>query len=106
MPLNEIPKYFNPETRHLVDAALEAAWQELKKDGLVDADPARMKLATTIVALTSVGETDPGKLKGFALHAAKAALKATKGQSGGVAQLSALDKDQERTDNSREIVSC
>ena len=25
MPLNEIPKYFNPETRHLVDAALEDA---------------------------------------------------------------------------------
>jgi hypothetical protein len=108
MPLNEIPRYFNPETRHLVDAALEDAWQELKKDGLVDADPARMKLATTIVALASVGETDPGKLKGFALHGAQAAFKSheSKGQSGGVAQLSALDKDQERTDNSREIVSC
>ena len=78
MPLNEIPKYFNPETRRLVDAALEDAWQELKKDGFVDADPARMKLATTIVALASVGETDPGKLKFFALHAAQAASKATK----------------------------
>lgn len=78
MPLNEIPKYFNPETRHLVDAALEEAWQELKKSGLVDADPARMKLATTIVALASVGETDPGKLKRFALHAAHGALKAKK----------------------------
>ena len=41
-------------------AALEDAWQELNKDGLVEADPARMKLATTIVALASVGETDPG----------------------------------------------
>jgi hypothetical protein len=81
MPLNEIPKYFNPETRHLVDAALEDAWQELKKDGLVDADPARMKLATTIVALASVGETDPGKLKGFALHATQAALKATRAKA-------------------------
>ena len=66
MPLNEIPKYFNPETRRLVDAALEDAWQELKKDGFVDAHPARMKLATTIVALASVGETDPSKLKLFA----------------------------------------
>jgi hypothetical protein len=75
MPLNEIPKYLNPETRQLVDAALEEAWQELKTGGLVDANPARMKLATTIVALASVGETDPDKLKGFALHAAKAALK-------------------------------
>ena len=46
-----------------------------KKGDLVDANPARMKLATTIVALASVGETDPDKLKGFALHAAKAALK-------------------------------
>ena len=39
MPLNEIPKYFNPVTRRLVDAALEDAWQELKKDGLVEAHP-------------------------------------------------------------------
>jgi hypothetical protein len=78
MPLNEIPKYFNLETRRLVDAALEDAWQELKKDGLVDAHPARMKLATTIVALASVGETDSGKLKWFALHAAQAALKPRK----------------------------
>jgi hypothetical protein len=78
MPLNEIPKYFNPGIRHLVDAALEDAWQELSKDGLVEAHPARMKLATTIVALASVGETDPGKLKWFALHAAQAAFRATK----------------------------
>jgi hypothetical protein len=77
MPLNEIPKYFNPETRHLVDAALEEAWQELGKDGLVDTHRARMKLATTIVALASVGETDPGKLKWFALHAAQATFQAT-----------------------------
>jgi hypothetical protein len=57
------------------------AWQELKKDGLVDADPARTKLATTIVALASVGETDPGKLKWFALHAAQAAFRATKAKA-------------------------
>ena len=81
MPLNEIPKYFNSETRHLIDAALEDAWQELNKDGLVEADPARMKLATTIVALASVGETDPGKLKWFALHAAQAAFRATKAKA-------------------------
>jgi hypothetical protein len=60
----------------LVDAALDEAWRELKKDGLVD-QPARMKLATTIVALASVGETDPGKLKAFALHAAEAMLTTT-----------------------------
>jgi len=34
MPLNEIPKYLNPETRQLVDAALEEAWQELRKVAL------------------------------------------------------------------------
>jgi hypothetical protein len=76
MPLNEIPKYLSPETRRLVDAALEDAWRELNKDGLIDAVPARMKLATTIVALASVGETDPDKLKSFALHAARGALQA------------------------------
>jgi hypothetical protein len=87
MPLNEIPKYFKPETRHLVDAALEEAWLELKKDGLVDADPTRMKLATTIVALASVGETDPDKLKRFALHAAHGALKTAKAASAKSASL-------------------
>ena len=33
MPLNEIPTHFNPETRNLIEAALEDAWQELNKDG-------------------------------------------------------------------------
>jgi hypothetical protein len=74
MPLNEIPKYLSPETRRLVDAALEDAWRELNKSGLVDAVRARMKLATTIVALASVGEKDPDKLTRVALHAARAAL--------------------------------
>ena len=78
MPLNEIPKYFSPETRYLVDAALDDAWQDLKKDGLVDVVPARMKLATTIVALVSVGETDRAKLKWFALRAARRALPPSK----------------------------
>jgi hypothetical protein len=76
MPLNEIPKYFSPDTRRLVDVALEDAWQELIKDGLAHADRARMKLATTIVALASVGETDPAKLKWFAMHALRGALQA------------------------------
>ena len=71
MPLNEIPKYLNPETRRLVDAALEDAWQELKKDACVHANPERMKLATTIVALASIGETDPAKLKWFAINAVR-----------------------------------
>jgi hypothetical protein len=75
MPLNEIPKYFSPEIRHLVDAALEDAWQEVKKERPGDALPAKMQLAKTIVALVSVGETDPDKLKSFALHAIRAALR-------------------------------
>jgi hypothetical protein len=73
MPLNEIPKYINPEARSLIDSALEQAWQEFKGDGPDHVALARRKLAGTIVALVSVGETDPAKLKQFALHAARAA---------------------------------
>ena len=71
MSLNEIPKYVSAETRSLIDSALEQAWQELKRDGPADVALARRKLAGTIVALASVGETDPAKLKRFALHAAR-----------------------------------
>jgi hypothetical protein len=73
MPLNEIPKYLSAETRSLIDSALEQAWQELKNDAPADASLARRKLAGTIVALASVGETDAAKLKSFALHAARGA---------------------------------
>jgi hypothetical protein len=76
MPLNEIPKYFDRDTRRLVDVALEDAWQELKKDGLADTALTRRKLASTIVALASVGETDSAKLKWFAIHGARGALQA------------------------------
>jgi hypothetical protein len=77
VPLNEIPKYFNPETRRFIDAVLEQAWQELDAQAPVAAAStrramARRKLAGTIVALISIGETDPAKLKRFALNAAKA----------------------------------
>jgi len=78
MPLNGISKYVRPEIRRLVDAAWDDAWRELKKGGLVDAALARRKLATTIVALASVGETDPAKLKWFALHAVRGTLQAEK----------------------------
>jgi len=71
MPLNEIPKYISAETRSLIDSAPEQSWQELKRDGPADVALARRKLAGTIVALTSVGETDLAKLKRFALHAAR-----------------------------------
>jgi hypothetical protein len=73
MPLNEIPAYLGPETRRLIDLALDEAWQELKNDFPADASLARRKMAGTIVALTSVGETDPAKLKFFALHALRGA---------------------------------
>lgn len=72
MPLNEIPKYLNAETRRLVESALEQAWQELERERPAAGDVARRKLAGTIVALVSVGETDPAKLKRFALNAVKA----------------------------------
>ena len=73
MPLNEIPKHLSPETRRLVDAALEDAWRELEKDRPLNAEIARMKLERTIVILASVGETNPDKLKWFALHAVRGA---------------------------------
>jgi hypothetical protein len=76
MPLNEIPKYLNPETRRLVDATLEDACQELKKDACVHANPERMKMATTIVALASIGETDPAKLKWFAINTVRGSRQA------------------------------
>ena len=76
MPLNEIPKHIGPQTRSLIEAALEDAWQELNKDGNLETKPARSKLRTTIVALASVGETDHRKLKWFAIHAWKGALQA------------------------------
>jgi hypothetical protein len=75
MPLNEIPKYLSPDTRRLVDAVLEEAWRELNEGDLFDAHRDRMKLAKTIVALACVGETDTAKLKRFALHALRAALR-------------------------------
>jgi hypothetical protein len=73
MPLNEIPAFFHPEIRSLIDSTLEQAWLELRKENPNDAVMARRKLATTIVALAAIGETDPAKLKHFALHAARAA---------------------------------
>jgi hypothetical protein len=73
MPLNEIPKFFHPEIRRLIESALEDAWQELRDDSIADAASVRRKLATTIVALAAIGETDAAKLKRFALHAARGA---------------------------------
>ena len=73
MPLNEIPEFFHPEIRQLIDFALEDAWQELRKDGVVDTASVREKLATTIVALAAIGETDPIRLKNLALHATRTA---------------------------------
>ena len=73
MPLNEIPAFFHPEIRSLIGSTLEQAWLELRNDNPYDEVMARRKLATTIVALAAIGETDPTKLKHFALHATRAA---------------------------------
>ena len=75
MPLSEIPEFFHPEIRHLIDFALEDAWQELRKDGVADTALGREKLATTIVALAAIGEPDPIKLKILALEATRAAYR-------------------------------
>ena len=74
MPLNEIPTSFPPEIRSLIDSALEQAWLELRKDNPIDELMTRRKLLTTIVALVAIGDTDPAKLKRFALNAARAAV--------------------------------
>ena len=78
MPLNEIPTFFHPEIRSLIDSALEQAWLELREDAPDDEVMARRKLATTIVALAAIGETDLAKLKKFALHATRTAGLGTK----------------------------
>jgi len=73
MPPNEIPELVQPEIRHLIDFALEDAWQELRKDGFADAPSVKEKLATTIFGLAAIGETNPVKLKNFALQATRVA---------------------------------
>ena len=74
MRLEELPKMYGPETLSLMDRALEQAWRELKRRGnVVDANAARSRLTTTIVALASVGETDSAKIKRFALNASNGA---------------------------------
>jgi hypothetical protein len=47
MPRNEIPQFFHPEIRHLIQSALEEAWQELKDEELADAKSVKERLATT-----------------------------------------------------------
>jgi hypothetical protein len=88
MPLNEFPKYFDPDTRLLVEAALEDAWQELSKDSNVEAR-ARKKLQTTVVALASVGETDHSKLKWFAIQAWQRTIQAEQAANRGDANATA-----------------
>ncbi|MGB3037280.1 MAG: hypothetical protein WBB72_07855 [Methyloceanibacter sp.] len=74
MRREDLPKMYGPETLSLMDRALEQAWRELKRRGnVVDANAARSRLTTTIVALASVGETDSAKLKRFALNASNGA---------------------------------
>jgi hypothetical protein len=88
MPLNEIRKFFSAETCSTIDAAVEDAWQELRKNGPVEAVKARRKLARTIVALAAVGETDTKKLKWFAIHAWRGALQAEQGMTPDPARIS------------------
>jgi hypothetical protein len=57
---------------------LEQAWLELREQSPDDEVMARRKLATTIVALAAIGETDPEKLKKFALHATRAKTSAVR----------------------------
>jgi hypothetical protein len=74
MPIAGISKFIKPTTRHLIDAAWDDAWRELKKGGLVNAAFARRKLARTIVTLAAAGETDADTLKRYALCVTRSAL--------------------------------
>lgn len=78
MPHKKIPEFFHPEIRRLIELSLEDAWQELKNEKLADAQLVRERLATTIVALAAIGETDSSKLKNFALDAARATYRPQK----------------------------
>ena len=80
MPVNEIPRHLDPDARRLVETALEEAWQELNKGRHLDPAPIRAKLRRTIVVLASVGETDPRKLKWFAIHAWRGAIQAAQAE--------------------------
>jgi hypothetical protein len=81
MPRSGIPQFFHPEIRHLIQSALEEAWQELKDENLADAKSVKERLATTIVALAAIGETNTAKLKNFALDAARATYRPQKHMS-------------------------
>jgi hypothetical protein len=78
---SRIPQFFHPEIRQLIELAVEDAWQELKNEHRADAKSVKERLATTIVALAAIGETDSSKLKNFALHAARATYRSQKRMS-------------------------
>jgi hypothetical protein len=78
----EIPKYFNAETRSMIEAALDEAWHELSKGTRVEATSTKRRLVRTMVALAAVGETDLMKLKSFAIHAWRGSLQAEKTMTG------------------------
>ncbi len=78
---NRIPQFFHPEIRQLIHSALDEAWQELKDEQLADAKSVKERLATTIVALAAIGETNRAKLKNVAVHAARATFRPQKRMS-------------------------
>ena len=73
MPLNEIPTFFHPELRNLIDVASDEAWLELRDEHPSDETLARRKLATTIGALAAIGESFCVAMAKPAGHAARAA---------------------------------
>jgi hypothetical protein len=93
MPRTKIPEFFHPEIRHLIELAVEDTWQELKDEHLADAKSVKERIATTIVALAAIGETNSAKLRNFALHAARATYRPQKRMSGRrqTAQMAAQD---------------
>ena len=82
MPLTGLSKYVKAEKRCLIEAAWEGAWQDLKRNGLINAAYARHTLASAIVTLASAGESDVVKLKRLALQITRMQLLAEGGTHG------------------------
>jgi len=63
---------FDPETRSIVDGALDAAWRELEIRSFVRAEPEkagiRRAIASRVIAAVRVGQRDPECLRRVALH--------------------------------------
>jgi hypothetical protein len=70
LPFTNYRDSFDPETLLLLGSAFDAAWEVVQASGgNFDQEATRRALAELIVSCASEGETDPKRLKAFALAA-------------------------------------